>query len=82
MWLPEGVSTVAPAIDRLFYIILWITGAVFVAVEGTLLVFLVRYRQRPGRRAAYTHGNSVVEIVWTVIPALILAWLAFYNQRI
>lgn len=72
----------APAIDRLFYIILWITGVVFVTVEATLLVFLVRYRQRPGRRAAYTHGNSFIEIVWTVIPALILVWLAFYNQRI
>src|SRR3989338_4941756 len=58
IWLPEGVSSVAPAIDRLFYIILWITGVVFIAVEGTLLVFLVRYRQRPGRRAAYTHGKD------------------------
>lgn len=82
VWLPEGVSSVAPAIDRLFYIILWITGAVFVAVEGTLLVFLVRYRQRPGRRAAYTHGNAFVETIWTVIPAAILVWLAFYNQRV
>ena len=82
IWLPEGVSSVAPAIDRLFYIILWITGAVFVAVEATLLVFLVRYRQRPGRRATYTHGSSLVETIWTVIPALILVWLAFYNQRI
>jgi len=82
IWLPEGVSSVAPAIDRLFYIILWITGVVFIAVEGVLLVFLVRYRQRPGRRAAYTHGNSLAETIWTVIPALILVWLAFFNQRI
>jgi len=82
IWLPEGVSSVAPTIDRLFYIILWITGAVFIAVEATLLVFLVRYRQRPGRRATYTHGSSLVETIWTVIPALILVWLAFYNQRI
>lgn len=81
VWLPEGVSSVAPVIDRLFYSILWITGVVFVAVEATLLVFLVRYRQRPGRRATYTHGSSFVETIWTVIPALILVWLAFYNQR-
>ena len=82
IWLPEGVSSVAPAIDRLFYIVLWITGIVFVAVQATLLAFLIRYRQRPGRRAAYTHGNLLAEIIWTVIPALILVWLAFYNQRI
>ena len=61
---------------------LWITGIAFVAVESLLVIFLVRYRQRPGRRAAYTHGNSLIEIIWTVIPALILVWLAFFNQRI
>jgi len=82
VWLPEGVSTVAPTIDRLFYIILWITGIVFVLVEGTLLVFLVRYRRRDGRRATYAHGNQLVEIVWTIIPALILTYLALYNQRV
>jgi cytochrome c oxidase subunit 2 len=80
IWLPESVSTFAPAIDRLFYIVLGITGVVFVAVQATLVIFLIRYRQQPGRRAAYTHGNVVAEIIWTVIPALILIWLAFYNQ--
>lgn len=82
IWLPEAVSTYAPAIDRLFYVVLWITGAVFIGVQVTLVAFLVRYRQRPGRRAAYTHGNVTAEIIWTAIPALILVWLAFYSQRI
>ena len=82
IWLPEGVTTTAPVIDRLFYIILSLTGAVFVIVQLTLLVFVVRYRHRPDRRAAYTHGNTFVEIVWTVIPALILVLLAFHNQQV
>ena len=82
VWLPEGVSTYAPAIDQLFYVVLAITGTVFVLVQGTLLVFLVRYRRRPGRAAGYTHGNSLVEIIWTVIPALILIYLTFHSQRV
>ncbi len=82
VWLPEGVTTVAPVIDRLFYVVLVITGVVFLLVQATLLVFLIRYRRRPGRAAHYTHGNNAVEVVWTVIPALILAWLAFYSQRV
>ncbi|MBI4355619.1 MAG: cytochrome c oxidase subunit II [Candidatus Omnitrophica bacterium] len=81
-WLPESASTVAPAIDRLFYIILWITGVIFFAVEGLLLFFLVRYRARPGRAAHYTHGNERIEIIWTVIPALILVWLSVASQRL
>ena len=82
VWLPEAVTTTAPEIDRLFYVILGITGAVFLLVEALLLVFVVRYRQRPGRRAGYVHGNTAVEIVWTVIPALILVYLTFHSQRV
>jgi cytochrome c oxidase subunit 2 len=82
VWLPEAVTTTAPAIDRLFYIILGITGAVFVGVQVTLLVFVLRYRRQPQRRAAYIHGNHVVEIVWTVIPAIILVLLALHTQRV
>ena len=81
-WFPESVSTYGPQIDRLFLLILWITGAIFFLVEGALLFFLVRYRHRPGRTAAYLHGNTVAEVIWTVIPAVIVIWLAFGSQRV
>ena len=82
VWLPEGITTTAPLIDRLFYLILAITGIVFIGVQATLLWFLVRYRKQPGRPAHYTHGNTAVEIVWTIIPSLILIFLAVYSQRV
>lgn len=82
VWLPEAVTTTAPDIDRLFYLVLTITGVAFVLVQVTLLAFLIRYRSQPGRRAAYTHGNTAVEIVWTVIPALILVGLTVQSQRV
>ena len=82
VWLPDAITTTAPEIDRIFYLVLAITGLVFLLVEGTLLLFLVRYRARPGRTASYTHGNVVVEIIWTVIPTLILVYLAFHSQRV
>ena len=82
VWLPESVTTTAPLIDRLFYVVLAITGVVFILVEGALLIFLIRYRQRDGRPAHYTHGNNLVEVIWTIIPALILVWLATSSQRV
>ena len=82
VWFPEGVSTYAPQIDRLFTIILWITGLIFFAVEGALLWFLIHYRRRPNQPAAYIHGNTKAEIIWTVIPALIVIWLAVGSQRV
>lgn len=74
-WLPENVSTFGPDIDWLFHLIYYITGGVFVLVTVAFLAFLVMYRDRPGRRARYTHGSTPVEIVWTVAPAIILVVL-------
>src|SRR5581483_5194621 len=78
-WLPENVSTYGRDIDWLFHLIYAITGITFVLVAVTLIAFLVMYRDRPGRRARYTHGNSTLEIVWTVVPSLILVILTFLS---
>jgi cytochrome c oxidase subunit 2 len=79
-YLPENVSTFGVEIDRLFYVIYYLTGATFFLVQITLLVFLFMYRDRPGRRATYTHGNTTLEIIWTAIPAVILAVLALASR--
>lgn len=77
--LPPGHSTIAPAVDHLYNVILWITGITFIGVEGLLLYFCIRYRRRPGGRPGYTHGSNTAEIIWTVSPALVLIFIAFYQ---
>jgi cytochrome c oxidase subunit 2 len=81
-WFPTNASSYGGDVDRIFYIILYITGAVFLVVEGGLLVFLVRYRRRDGRTATYTHGNNRAEIIWTTIPAVIVVCLALLSQKV
>jgi cytochrome c oxidase subunit 2 len=55
---------------------------VFVLVEGVLLYAIFRFRGRPGDPEPHqTHGNTLVEIIWTVIPALILAAIAVPTVR-
>jgi len=50
---------------------------VFVLVEGVLVYAIFRFRGKPGDPEPHqTHGNTTVEIIWTVIPALILAVIA------
>ena len=78
-WLPEDVSTYGKDIDFLFHLIYYITGATFVLVAAALIAFLVLYRHKEGRRATYTHGNTTLEIVWTVVPTLILVVLTFLS---
>ena len=79
-WLPENVSTYGAQIDSLFYLIFWITSITFVLVQGALIVFLVQYRYRPGRKATYTHGNNTLEIAWTIAPSIILIVLALLSR--
>lgn len=71
-WLPVNISTYGGEIDFLYLVILWITGIVFVLVTGTLLWFSFRYRHKEGRKAHHIHANWKVEVVWTVIPFLIV----------
>jgi cytochrome c oxidase subunit 2 len=78
-WLPEDVSTFGGEIDSLFYLIYYITAATFILVTVLMIVFLVMYRERPGRRATYTHGNTTLEIIWTIVPAAILIVLSFMS---
>jgi cytochrome c oxidase subunit 2 len=75
-WFPEGVSTYAADVDSIFMLILWITGIIFVLVETTLLIFVFRYRHRPGRRALHIHGDNRLEVVWTLIPFMIVVGIA------
>ena len=82
-WLmPETVSTYGPTIDTVYYVILWVTGIVFFATEITLLVFMVKYRHKEGRKAEYIHGSNRAEVVWTTIPFVIVMALAFYSKGI
>jgi cytochrome c oxidase subunit 2 len=80
-WLPENVSTFGGDIDFIFYLIYYITTVVFLLVTVLMILFLVKYRYQEGRRAVYTHGNTALEILWTVVPALILILLAFMSAK-
>jgi len=78
-WLPEDVSTFGQEIDWLFRLIYYITGVTFVLVTILMIVFLMMYREKDGRRATYTHGNTTLEIIWTVVPAAIFIALSFMS---
>jgi cytochrome c oxidase subunit II len=78
---PAPHSPNTAAIRDTYWLILVITGAIFVLVEGALILFIVKYRR--GRRprtadGAQVHGNTRLEIGWTVVPVLIVATIIGY----
>ena len=77
--LPPSVSTFGPDIDRLYYIILVITGIVFAITEFALIYFLIKYRKREGHKAEFIHGSTKAEIIWTAVPAVIVVALGLMS---
>jgi cytochrome c oxidase subunit II len=70
------------SVDVLTRRLLYMGIVVFILVETLLVVILVRYREREGNREAKQfHGNSTLEIGWTLIPAVILAFIAVPTIR-
>jgi cytochrome c oxidase subunit 2 len=64
-----------------YYLILGFTSAIFVLVEGLLVVFVWKYRSRGRARTvegAQVHGHTRLELIWTVIPVGILAVIAAF----
>jgi len=80
LYFPHDISTFGPQVDWLFELIFWIVIVVWIAVMIAMLVFMIRYRARPGRKAQYIEGNSRLEIVWTMATAAILVALAFMSR--
>ena len=69
-------SSNAASIRDTYWLILGITGAIFVLVEAALLLFIFRFRSRSGDRTvegAQIHGATRLEVAYTVVPVLILA---------
>jgi cytochrome c oxidase subunit 2 len=69
-------------VDVLFKILIWAGVAVFIFVEAVLVIALIRFRQRPGMpEPEHVHGNTTLEIAWTVIPAIVLIVIAIPTVR-
>jgi cytochrome c oxidase subunit II len=76
---PESPN--ASRIDDAYWLILAITGVIFLVVEISLVTFLIRYRRRGRPREAegpQIHGSTKLEVIWTVIPVLIIAGIVSF----
>jgi cytochrome c oxidase subunit 2 len=73
----EPASQQGRYISDFYPYIFWIAVAVFILVEGLLLWIVLRYRRRPtdSELPRQTHGHGMLEVVWTLIPALVVTGL-------
>jgi cytochrome c oxidase subunit II len=70
-------SQMAADIDWLHRLVMWLILVIFIGVFGTMFYACYAHRKSRGHKAAQFHENTAVEILWTVIPAVILVAIAW-----
>jgi cytochrome c oxidase subunit 2 len=80
--LPQDVSEHGHVIDNLFMFILYLTGAVFIVTECVLFYFMWKYDARSNEKPVkFSHGSHALELVWTILPAVTLLFIAIYQME-
>ncbi len=80
-WFPTAASKQAGPIDTLWDVLLCVSIPIFVGVVVVVLFSVKEFRVRPGQElqdGAPIHGNTRLEVIWTAIPAMLIACLVVY----
>ncbi|BCJ86872.1 cytochrome c oxidase subunit II [Effusibacillus dendaii] len=82
-WMPESITQLAKQTDSLFLVMLATTVVAFVLVEFLLIFFLLKYRRtKKNQQGLAVHGNTRLEIIWTLVPAIILVGFGIYSTQL
>ena len=80
-WLPEDISQHGAVIDKLFMFIMYLTGVVFIVTSFLLFWFMWKYdAERNTEPVKYVHGSHTLEIIWSIIPAATLLFIAIFQM--
>ena len=80
--MPEGVTEVSREVQGLHMLIFWICCAIGAVVFGVMIVSMFLHRKSRGAKASDFHESTTIEIVWTVVPLVILVAMAIPAARV
>jgi cytochrome c oxidase subunit 2 len=84
-WQMDLQGSASPVMDEISgfnYFLLWIIGAISAFVLGLLLIIIVRFNARTNPTPSRTTHNTPLEIIWTIVPVIILAVIAVPSFRL
>ena len=79
--LGESASVEGERVDSMLYLTIAVTGVVFIITQVLLFWFSFKYQEKENRKAYYFPHNTNLEIVWTVVPAIVLSVLVVIGLR-
>lgn len=80
--MPRGASDYSLDVYNLHMLIFWICTVIGVIVFGAIIYSVIKFRRSKGAVAAQFHHSTVVEVIWTIIPMLILIAIAIPSTRV
>lgn len=80
-YLPVSSTLHGLRLDKMFWITMAILVFAFVVVNIFLFVFAYKYQYKEGRQAYFFPQNHKLEVIWTVIPAIVMAILVYYGWK-
>jgi len=80
LWSPKGqaatipiaATDVAQSWDTLYWFLVYLSAFFFVGIVIAMIVFAIKYRKDVYKKPKYIHGNNTIEVIWTVIPSILL----------
>lgn len=75
----SGASNLVTTTDNAFFLIIGISVLFLVGISATIIWFLIRYNNKKHPVAEQIHGSTALEIVWTVIPLILVLIMFFYG---
>jgi cytochrome c oxidase subunit II len=80
--LPPPGTQIGQIINDLHIFVLWICFFIFIVVFGAMFYSIVKHRKAAGYKAHHFHENATLEIVWTIIPFLIIIGMAIPATKV
>jgi cytochrome c oxidase subunit II len=77
--MSSGASNFVHGVDLTFFIILGISVFFLVTITAAMIYFVIRYRRKKNPKASQIEGNNTLEIIWTVIPTILVLIMFYYG---
>ena len=76
-----SASVQGEKVDSMLWVTIAVTGSVFIATQILLFWFAYKYQEKPGKKVFYFPHNTNLELLWTVVPAIVLTVLVVIGLR-